>query len=125
MGAVAPLLNLTNSGSGSDAINKVAVAHLWQYAKLARYAKLSVYKHNRVRSGSRHSGSVYSTSRCKTCAGTILPSFEHNWLKWSYDKYDTQIDHWLGFQSLWLEFRIRAYNKDLGSSFRFRVQGLE
>jgi len=27
--AVAPLLNLTNSGSGSDAINKVAVAHLW------------------------------------------------------------------------------------------------
>jgi len=28
-GAVAPLLNLTSSGSGSDAINKVAVAHLW------------------------------------------------------------------------------------------------
>jgi len=27
--AVAPLLNLTNSGSGSNAINKVAVAHLW------------------------------------------------------------------------------------------------
>jgi len=26
--AVAPLLNLTNSGSGSDVINKVAVAHL-------------------------------------------------------------------------------------------------
>ena len=26
--AVAPLLNLTNSWSGSDAINKVAVAHL-------------------------------------------------------------------------------------------------
>jgi len=26
--AVAPLLNLTNSGSGSDAINKVAVANL-------------------------------------------------------------------------------------------------
>jgi len=26
--AVARLLNLTNSGSGSDAINKVAVAHL-------------------------------------------------------------------------------------------------
>jgi len=24
-----PLLNLTNSGSGGDAINKVAVAHLW------------------------------------------------------------------------------------------------
>jgi len=29
MGAVAPLLNLTNSGS--DTINKVAVAHLWAY----------------------------------------------------------------------------------------------
>jgi len=27
--AVAPLLNLTNSGS--DAINKVPVAHLWQF----------------------------------------------------------------------------------------------
>jgi len=26
--AAAPLLNLTNSGRGSDAINKVAVAHL-------------------------------------------------------------------------------------------------
>jgi len=30
-GAVAPLLKLTNSGSGSDAINKVAVAHLCRY----------------------------------------------------------------------------------------------
>jgi len=29
-GATAPLLNLTNSGS--DAINKVAVDHLWPYA---------------------------------------------------------------------------------------------
>jgi len=29
MAEVAPLLNLTNSGSGSDAINKVAVTHLW------------------------------------------------------------------------------------------------
>jgi len=27
-GAIAPLLNLTNSGRGSDAINKVTVAHL-------------------------------------------------------------------------------------------------
>jgi len=27
--AVAPLSNLTNSGNGSNAINKVAVAHLW------------------------------------------------------------------------------------------------
>jgi len=27
-GAIAPLLNLTKSGSGTDAINKVAVAHL-------------------------------------------------------------------------------------------------
>jgi len=23
----------------------------------------------------------YSASRSKTCAGAILPSFEHNWLK--------------------------------------------
>jgi len=28
-GAVVPLLNLTNSGNGSNAINKVDVAHLW------------------------------------------------------------------------------------------------
>jgi len=27
--AVAPLLNLTSSGGGIDAINKVAVTHLW------------------------------------------------------------------------------------------------
>jgi len=29
--AVAPLLNLTNSGSGSGTINKVAVAHLFLF----------------------------------------------------------------------------------------------
>jgi len=45
---------------------------------------------------------------------TILSSFEHNWLKWSCDKYDTQRDHFLGFKSLWLGFRIRAYGKGLG-----------
>jgi len=37
-----------------------------------------------------HSGSVYSVSCGKTYAGTIFPSFEHNWLKWSFDKYNTQ-----------------------------------
>jgi len=32
MAAVALLLNFRNSGSGSDAIDKVAVTHLWLYA---------------------------------------------------------------------------------------------
>jgi len=41
MAAVVPLLNLTNSGSGSDAIYKVAVAHLWlQLAKMRAPAGL-------------------------------------------------------------------------------------
>ena len=30
-----------------------------------------------------HCCSVYSDSWGNTCAGTVLPSFEHNWLKWS------------------------------------------
>ena len=54
-----------------------------RYVKLARYVKLSVYEHDRAQSGTTHSGSVYSASWGNTCAGTILPSFEHNWLKWS------------------------------------------
>jgi len=29
MGGIAPLLHLTNSGTSSDAINKVEVAQLW------------------------------------------------------------------------------------------------
>jgi len=29
------------------------------YVKLARYVKLSVYKHDRIQSGATHSGSVY------------------------------------------------------------------
>ena len=53
--------------------------------KLVKYVTLSV-KHDRAQSGATHSGSVYSASRGKTCAGTILPSFEHNWLKLSCDK---------------------------------------
>jgi len=28
-------------------------------------------------------------------------------------------ENWLGFKSLWLGFRIRAYGQGLGSSFRF------
>jgi len=47
------------------------------YVKLARYVKLSVYEHDKVQSGTTHSGSIYSASWRKTCAGTILPSFEH------------------------------------------------
>jgi len=33
---------------------------------------------------------VSTLLRGKICAGTILPSFEHNWLKYSYDKHDMQ-----------------------------------
>jgi len=36
MDAAAPLLNLTNSGSGSDAVNKVAVAHLCSQTSFIR-----------------------------------------------------------------------------------------
>ena len=39
MGAVAPLLNLASSGS--DAINKVAVAHLWPCWPLSEMQILS------------------------------------------------------------------------------------
>jgi len=35
-------------------------------------------------------GSVYFASCGKSCAGAILPLAEHNWLKLSHDKYDTQ-----------------------------------
>jgi len=33
-----------------------------RYAKLAKYVKLSVYKHDRAQSDTTHSGSVYSAS---------------------------------------------------------------
>jgi len=39
---------------------------------------------------------VSTLLRGKICAGTILTSFEHNWL---------------GFKSLWLVFRIRVYGQ--------------
>jgi len=52
-----------------------------RYAKLAKYVKLSVYKHDRAQSDTTHSGSVYSASWGKTCAETILPLFEHSWLQ--------------------------------------------
>jgi len=29
-------------------------------------------------------------------------------------------DNWLGFKSLWLRFRIRAYGQGVGSSFKLR-----
>ena len=56
--------------------------------------------------------------RGQICAGTILASFEHNWLKSSYNKNDTQRQ--LVGKSLWLGFRIRVYGQYLGSCFRFR-----
>jgi len=40
-----------------------------------------LFEHDRAQSGT--TGSVYSASWGNTCAGIILPSFEHNWLKWS------------------------------------------
>jgi len=40
----------------------------------------------------------------QSCAGAILPLVEHNWLKWSHDKYNLQRrDNGLGFRlSVWL-----------------------
>ena len=55
----------------------------------------------------------------QTCAGTTLPSFEHNRLKWSCDKQRISRDNSLVFMNLWLGFRISAYGQGLGSSFRF------
>ena len=73
-------------------------------------------KHNRAQSGTTHAGSVYSASWGKTCAGTILPSFEHHWLRsWCGT---ISRDNWLGFKSLRLGFGIRPYGQGLGSSFR-------
>ena len=87
--------------------------------------KLSVCKQDRGQSGTTHSSSVYSSSRGKTCAGTILLSFEHNWLKWSchmtHVTNTIRRDNWLGFKSLWLGLRIRAYGQVLG----LEVQCLE
>jgi len=50
--------------------------------KFARYVKLSVYKHD------WHNAFRWCLFcfMSQTCAGTILPSFEHNRLKWSCDK---------------------------------------
>jgi len=46
MAAVAPLLNLTNSGSGSDAINKVAVARLWSFVICLNVVELILFWQN-------------------------------------------------------------------------------
>ena len=45
---------------------------------------------DRAQSGTTHSSSAYSASCGKTSAGTILPSFEHNCLKWSCRLYNAQ-----------------------------------
>ena len=74
--------------------------------KLVRYVTLFVYKHDRAQSGTTSSGTVYSASWGKTCAGTILPSFKHNWLKCSCDKYNTQRQLSWGLRVH--GFRIRA-----------------
>jgi len=45
-GAIAPLLNLTNNGSGSDANNKVAVANLWVcHTRKLKFCKNEVDKY--------------------------------------------------------------------------------
>jgi len=70
----------------TELYGKTSVCFTWRstevmrYVKLARHVKLSAYKHDRAQSGTMHSHSVYSASLGKTCAGNILPSFEHNWL---------------------------------------------
>ena len=51
---------------------------------------------------------VSTLLRGKICAGTILPSFERNWL---------------GFRSLWLVFRIRVYGQVLGLGVQCLVLG--
>jgi len=33
-------------------------------------------------------------------------------------------DNWMGFKSLWLGFRIRAYSQGLGSGFRLSDSGI-
>jgi len=62
-----------------------------RYVKLTRYLKLAAHRHDRGQSCTMHLGSIYMycASWGKDCAGTILPSVEHNWLlklKWSWDK---------------------------------------
>jgi len=48
--AVVPLLNLTNSGNDSDAINKVAVAHLCrQYVLVGYYGLRFCFKSNEIK----------------------------------------------------------------------------
>jgi len=47
------------------------------------YVKHAIYRHNRAQYGATHLGSVYCVSQGKYCEGTILPSVEQNWLKWS------------------------------------------
>jgi len=86
------------------------------YFKLARYVKLALYKHDLAQSGTKHLSSISCALWDKGCSGTILPSIEHNWLKWSCDKYNMQRENWLGFKSLRLGFKFRAYVQ------RFRVR---
>jgi len=40
-------------------------------------------------------GGVYFASWIQNCAGVILPLVEHDWLKYSHDKYDAQRDNLL------------------------------
>jgi len=46
---------------------------------MRRYLKLPAYKRDSDQSDQRIQ--VSTQLRGKICAGTILPSFEHNWLK--------------------------------------------
>ena len=56
-----------------------------RYVKLASYVKIAVYSHryDRDQYGTTHLGGVYCASLIIDCAGTIVPSIEHNMLKWS------------------------------------------
>jgi len=54
----------------------------------------------------------------QTCAGTIFPSFKHNLLKWSCDKYNTQRQ----LVGVYDEFMVRVL--DQGLWLRFRVKFL-
>ena len=111
------LILLSNGDEKSDlVISIVACCHSVKLCTLAAQAFQLQQWHNAF--------SVYSTSWRRTCVGTILPSFEHNWLKRSCERIIRR-DNWLGFKSLWLGFRIDAYGQGLGQVFGLLLQCLE
>jgi len=80
------LMVLTNGDDKSDlVISFVACCHSVKLCAFAAQAFWLQQGHNAFRQVV-----TYSASWSKTCVGTILPSFEHNWLKWSCDKCNTR-----------------------------------